>query len=101
MLIVKPNKEPVGEEMFTMDGSMTELQCLTDCFPICITTWFYRGRLLSRNASILFTPVTPPYETALTCVAFNSVTKRNRTAETTVVVPGKTISGAEVRDDPL
>uniref|UniRef100_A0A671YKY8 Carcinoembryonic antigen-related cell adhesion molecule 5-like n=1 Tax=Sparus aurata TaxID=8175 RepID=A0A671YKY8_SPAAU len=87
VLIVKPNKEPVGEEMFTMDGSMTELQCLTDCFPVCSTTWFYRGRLLSRNASILFTPVTPPYETALTCVAFNSVTKRNRTAETTVVVP--------------
>ncbi|KAM8739921.1 cell adhesion molecule CEACAM5-like [Acanthopagrus schlegelii] len=87
VLIVKPNKEPVGQEMFAMDGSTTELQCLTDCFPVCSTTWFYRGGLLSRNASISFTPVTPPYETALTCVAFNSVTKRNRTAATTVVVP--------------
>lgn len=92
VLIVKPNKEPVGQEMFTMDGSTTELQCLTDCFPVCSTTWFYRGGLLSRNASISFTPVTPPYETALTCVAFNSVTKRNRTAATTVVVPGETKS---------
>lgn len=95
---MKPKKGPVGEEMFAPPGSTTELQCLTDCFPACSITWFYHGALLATNASIFFTPVTPPYKAALTCVAFNSVTKTNRTAETTVVVPGKQISGAEGRN---
>lgn len=90
---MKPNKGPVGEAIFTQPGSTTELQCLTDCFPVCSITWFYQGMVLATNASIFFTPVTPPYEAALTCVAFNSVTKKNRTAETTVVVPGKLIIG--------
>ncbi|KAF1372512.1 hypothetical protein PFLUV_G00266250 [Perca fluviatilis] len=86
-LIVKPDEEPVGEMMFTLPGSTTELQCLTDCFPACSINWFYRGSLLATNASILFTPVTPPYEDTLTCTAFNPATKKNRTAETTAVVP--------------
>ncbi|XP_022605296.1 hemicentin-1-like isoform X1 [Seriola dumerili] len=85
--IVKRSKGPVGEEMVVLTGSTTELQCLTDCFPVCSITWFYHDKFLSTNASILFTPVTPPYKAALTCVAFNSVTKENRTAETVVVVP--------------
>ncbi|KAA8579990.1 hypothetical protein FQN60_005525, partial [Etheostoma spectabile] len=87
VLIVKPDKESVGEMMFTQPGSTTELQCLTDCFPACSINWFYRGSLLATNASILFTPVTPPYENPLTCMALNPATKKNRTAETTVVVP--------------
>lgn len=89
VLIVKPNDGPVGEAMIAQSGSTTELQCVTDCFPVCSITWLYRGTVLATNASISFTPETPPYEAALTCVAFNSVTKRNRTAETTVMVPGK------------
>ncbi|XP_034719375.1 hemicentin-2-like isoform X2 [Etheostoma cragini] len=87
VLIVKPDKQSVGEMMFTQPGSTTELQCSTDCFPACSINWFYRGSLLATNASILFTPVTPPYENTLTCIALNPVTKKNRTAETTVVVP--------------
>ncbi|KAG8005821.1 Mitogen-activated protein kinase 12, partial [Nibea albiflora] len=87
VLIVKPKKGPVGEEMFALPASVTELQCLTDCFPVCSISWFYHGTLLSTNATIFFTPETPPNEAALTCVAFNSVTKKNKTAETTVVVP--------------
>ncbi len=95
---MKPEKGPVGEEMFALLGSTTELQCVTDCFPACSITWFYHGAFLAANASIFFTPVTPPYEAALTCVAFNSVTKTNRTAETTVVVPGKQALGADARN---
>eukprot|EP00064_Thunnus_orientalis_P012022 superscaffoldBa00001797_g12055 len=77
----------------------SELQCLADCFPVCSITWYYHDTLLATNASIFFTPVTPPYQAALTCVAFNSVTKKNRMAETTVVVPdgrkNVTISGPD------
>lgn len=89
VLIVKPKKGPVGKEMFALPASVTQLQCLTDCFPACSISWFYHGTFLSTNATIFFTPGTPPNEAALNCVAFNSVTKKNKTAETTVVVPGK------------
>ncbi|KAF7667559.1 hypothetical protein LDENG_00057230 [Lucifuga dentata] len=96
--MVRSNKGPVGEEMFTLPGSKTELQCSADCFPACSFTWFYHGTLLSTHASVLFTP-TPPNQAALTCVAFNSVTKRSGKAETTVVVAdgpeNVTISGPE------
>lgn len=95
-LIMKPNKGPVGEVMFAEPGSTTELRCSADCFPACHINWVYNGKPLSTNATISFTPVTPPYEAALICVAFNSVTKQNRTALTTVVVPGKQISEVEV-----
>lgn len=89
VLIVEPDKGPVGEEMFTLPGSTTELQCVTDCFPVCSIAWFYHGKLLSTNSSIVFTPVTPPSKTPLSCVASNSATKETRTAETTVVVAGE------------
>ncbi|XP_071358435.1 cell adhesion molecule CEACAM5-like [Trachinotus anak] len=87
VLIAQPNKGPVGEELVVLPGSTTELQCLTDCLPVCSIAWFYHGTLVSTNASMLLTPETPPYKAALACVAFNSVTKRNRTAETVVAVP--------------
>ncbi|KAE8281723.1 hypothetical protein D5F01_LYC20723 [Larimichthys crocea] len=87
VLIVKPKKGPVGKEMFALPASVTQLQCLTDCFPACSISWFYHGTFLSTNATIFFTPGTPPNKAALNCVAFNSVTKKNKTAETTVVVP--------------
>lgn len=87
--MVEPDKGPVGEEMFTLPGSSTELRCVTDCFPVCSITWFYHGKLLSTDSSIVFSPVTPPYKTLLSCVASNSATEENRTAETTVVVPGE------------
>ncbi|KAM3587539.1 uncharacterized protein V6R79_008634 [Siganus canaliculatus] len=87
VLMVEPGKGPVAEEIIALAGSTIELQCSTSCFPTCSITWFYQGRLLSTNASIVFTPVAPPYESTLTCVASNSVTKTNRTAETTIVVP--------------
>lgn len=95
VLIVEPDKGPVGEEMFTLPGSTTELQCVTDCFPACSITWFYHGKLLSTNSTIVFMPITPPYETPLSCVASNSATEENRTAETTVVVAGKLKPGDE------
>ncbi|XP_067437255.1 carcinoembryonic antigen-related cell adhesion molecule 1-like [Thunnus thynnus] len=99
VLIVKPNTGSVGERILVLPGSTTELQCLADCFPVCSITWYYHDTLLATNASIFFTPVTPPYQAALTCVAFNSVTKKNRMAETTVVVPdgpkNVTISGPD------
>lgn len=93
---MKPNNGSVGGEMFVQPGSTTKLQCLADCSPACSITWYYGDTLLATNASILFTPVTPPYQTSLTCVAANPLTKKNRMAETTVVVAGKQISGVEV-----
>ncbi|KAL7371074.1 hypothetical protein ABVT39_018129 [Epinephelus coioides] len=87
VLIVEPNETPVGEVMFALPGSTTELQCLPDCFPLCSIKWFYHGMLLSTNASISFTPEMPPYEANLTCVASNPVTKESRVAKTIVVVP--------------
>lgn len=95
--MVNPNKGSVGKEMFALPGSKTELQCSADCFPACSFTWFYHGTLLSKDASVLFTPPTPPNQAALNCVALNSVTKKSSTIATVVVVPGKQTSWPKVR----
>ncbi|XP_075932331.1 cell adhesion molecule CEACAM5-like [Anarhichas minor] len=87
VLIEKPNEGPVGEVMLVQAGSTTELRCATDCFPVCLITWFYEGAVLSTNASISFTPVIPPYAAALSCMASNPVTGQNSSAVTEVEVP--------------
>ncbi|XP_037315789.2 hemicentin-2-like [Pungitius pungitius] len=87
VLIKEANKRPVGQVMLVQPGSTTELQCLSQCFPVCLITWFYQGTALSTNASISFTPVIPPYAAALSCVASNPVTGQNGSAMTTVEVP--------------
>ncbi|KAM8909216.1 cell adhesion molecule CEACAM5-like isoform 2-T2 [Spinachia spinachia] len=87
VLIKKANERPVGGVMLVQPGSTTELQCLSQCFPVCLITWFYRGMTLSTNGSISFTPVIPPYAAALSCIASNPVTGQNGSAMTTVEVP--------------
>ncbi|XP_047431461.1 carcinoembryonic antigen-related cell adhesion molecule 5-like [Mugil cephalus] len=85
--IVEPNKGPLGDVTFALPGSMTVLQCLAGCFPVCSIAWFYNGTLLSRNTSILFTPITSSYKATLTCEAFSAATQKTETAKTTVIVP--------------
>ncbi len=98
MQILQPNKGPVGGDIVTLPGSTTELQCSANCVPACTFKWFYEGELLATNASISFTPVAPPNEASLSCVAFNSETEQNGTAETSVIVPGKPIQEVGVRN---
>ncbi|KAK0144440.1 Hemicentin-1 [Merluccius polli] len=85
--IVEVNKGPVGKELTALPGSITALQCVAECFPGCSISWFYNGKMLSKNASISFTPVTPPNQAVLRCVAYDSLTMKNSSAETIVVVP--------------
>ncbi|CAL8323636.1 unnamed protein product [Lota lota] len=96
--IVEAKKGPVGKELTALAGSITALQCVADCYPGCSISWFYNGKMLSRNASISFTPVTPPNQAVLRCVAYDPLTMKNGSAETTVIVPygpvDVTISGS-------
>ncbi|XP_030211143.1 carcinoembryonic antigen-related cell adhesion molecule 5 [Gadus morhua] len=96
--IVEVNKGAVGKELTALAGSITALQCVADCYPACSISWFYNGKMLSRNASISFTPVTPPNQAVLRCVAYDPLTMKNSSAETTVIVPygpvDVTISGS-------
>ena len=90
--IVEVNKGAVGKELTALAGSITALQCVADCYPGCSISWFYNGKMLSRNASISFTPVTPPNQAVLRCVAYDPLTMKNSSAETTVIVPCKETS---------
>ena len=89
MQIVEVNKGPVGKELTALAGSITALKCEADCYPGCSISWFYNGKMLSRDASISFTPVTPPNQAVLRCVAYDPLTMKNSSAQTTVIVPCK------------
>ncbi|XP_029617176.1 hemicentin-1 [Salmo trutta] len=96
-VIIQSGKGPVGKVLYLLPGSKTDLQCSALCYPTCTYTWIYKGRLAEMNASFSLTPETTMDGGPLSCVAYNSVTNDNSTANTSVVLidgpSNMTISG--------
>nr|XP_046153146.1 hemicentin-1-like [Oncorhynchus gorbuscha] len=85
-VIIQSGKGPVGKVLYLLPGSKTALQCSALCYPTCTYTWIYKGRLAEMNASLSLTPETTMDGGPLSCVAYNSVTNGNSTANTSVVL---------------